>query len=142
MEQGYFVEFYARTSYIKQIKTQTGTPFVVGTLSAYVYKHGYTNIKFKCFGDIALQIEEKQWLKGKGILGYNVAKNQEDYKQLEIVIEEFEIAEQPPFKDYSSQKQQNYSYKPKVATKPKTDTKELEDEIFNGIDIDPNDFPF
>lgn len=143
MEQGYFVEFYARAGYIKHINTKSGTPFVVGTLSAYVFKHGYTNVKFKCFGETALEITDKQWIKGKGILGYNIAKNQEDYKQLEIVIEKFEFAEQPPFVDYS--KQGNSSTTKKTSTykqQPKVDTSDLEKELFDDIKIDPDDLPF
>lgn len=140
MDQGYFIEFYARADYTKNIHTSTGTIFVVGTLSAYVYKHGYTNIKFKCFGEKALGITDKQWIKGRGILGYNIAKNKEEYKQLEIVIEDFEFADQPPFKDYSKEQNKTSSYKPKATAKPKVDTKELEEEIFADIDID--DLPF
>ena len=142
MEQGYFVEFYARANYVKHIQTKTGTPFVVGTLSAYVYKHGYTNVKFKCFGEIATQIENLQWIKGRGLLGYNVAQNQEEYKQLEIVIEDFELAEKPPFKDYT--KDNSQSNKSKASYKPKAkitqDKTELEEELFGDIAID--DLPF
>lgn len=140
MEQGYFVEFYARTNFVKQIKTQTGTPFVVGSFSAYVYKHGYTNINFKCFGDIATQITDKQWLKGKGYLGYNVSKNQENNKQLEIIIEEFEFAEQPPFKDYNNSKAKPVYKNYQKNQDSKTDTEELEKDIFGDIKID--DLPF
>lgn len=143
MEQGYYITFYARTNYTKRIRTSTGNTFVVGTLSAYVYKHGYTNIKFKCFGEIAETIEDKQWLKGKGILGYNMAKNQDDYKELEIVIEEFELAEQPAFKDYSKQENKKSSYKPNKPTQaPKVDTSDLEKELFDDIEINPDDLPF
>lgn len=142
MDQGYFVEFYARADYIKHINTKSGTAFTVGTLSAYVYKHGYTNIKFKCFDEIALEIKDKQWIKGKGLLGYNMAKNQDDYKQLEIVIEEFELADQPPFKDYNKDNQNKTSYQTpkKEFPKLKQDTKDLEDELFG--DIGEEDLPF
>ncbi len=143
MEQGYFVEFYARAGYIKHINTKSGTPFVVGTLSAYVFKHGYTNVKFKCFDEVALEITDKQWIKGKGVLGYNVAKNKEEYKELEIVIEEFEFAEQPPFVDYSKQENKKSSYKPSKPTQaPKVDTSDLEKELFDDIEINPDDLPF
>jgi len=143
MEQGYFVEFYARADYIKHINTQSGVAFTVGTLSAYVFKHGYTNVKFKCFGEVATKITNKQWIKGRGILGYNMAKNQEDYKELEIVIEEFELAEQPAFKDYSKQENKKSSYKPSKPTQaPKVDTSDLEKELFDDIEINPDDLPF
>jgi len=143
-EQGYYITLYAKTNYTKQIRTKNGTAFVVGTLSSYIFKHGYTNIKFKCFGDIALQIEDNQWIKARGILGYNVAKNQDEYKQLEIVIEEFEFAEQPPFKDYSKSSQQTTSTYPKPY-KDKTNQSiakktELEEELFG--DITEKDLPF
>ena len=137
MDQGYFIEFYARADFTKRINTSTGTIFVVGTLSAYVYKHGYTNIRFKCFGEKALNISDKQWIKGNGILGYNIAKNKDEYKQLEIVIENFELAEQPPFKDYSKS---NTNHPKTNSAKPKVDTTKLEEEIFGDIDID--DLPF
>jgi len=143
MEQGYFIEFYARANYVKKIHTKTGTPFVIGTLSAYVYKHGYTNIRFKCFGDIALQIENLQWIKGRGLLGYNIAQNQEEYKQLEIVIEEFELAEKPAFKDYTNSEETQSSYnQPYKAKKPEQVSKktELEEELFG--DITEEDLPF
>jgi hypothetical protein len=141
MEQGYYVEFYARTSYVKHINTKSGTPFTIGNLSAYVYKHGYTNISFKCFDEVALELEDKQWIKGKGTLGYDISKNNSDTKKIEIVITEYVLAEKPEYVDYTKQSGKNNTYKSKKKyNEPKKDTTALEEELFSDIDVD--DLPF
>ena len=141
-QQGYKIEFYAKTNYVKQIKTKSGTPFVVGQLSAFIYAHGYVNLAFKCFNEVALSIENQQWIKGFGVIGFNIMDK--EHKQLEVVIENFEITEAPPFQEPNKKPTQTYN-KPyqtpqKEVPKVNVDTKDLEEQLFG--DISDDDFPF
>ena len=142
MDQGFNVEFYAKADYVKHFNTRTGTPMVVGSLSAYVYKAGYVNIGFKCFGEEAERISDNVFIKGNGILVFNTY-DKEQTRYLQITIKNFELAEKPPFIDYTKEvKENNYdtNYTKKKKTEPKKDTTDLEEELFGDIPID--DFPF
>lgn len=141
-QQGYKLEFYARTNYVKQITTKSGTPFVVGQLSAFIYAHGYVNISFKSFNEVALKLENKQWIKGYGTLGFNIMDKEQ--QKLEVIIDSFEFADAPPFQEPTKKPSTTYN-KPyqapqKEVPKPTKDTKDLEAELFG--DINEDDLPF
>ena len=141
-QQGYKIEFYAKTNFVKQIKTKSGTPFVVGQLSAFIYAHGYVNIGFKCFNEVALGIDNHQWIKGFGVLGFNIMDKER--KQLEVVIESFEITEAPPYQEPKTKPTQTYNppYQApkKEVPEVKEDTTDLVKELFG--DINDDDLPF
>lgn len=137
MNQGFKVEFYAKVKFLKIKTTSTGNPFAFGVLSCWVNGNGYVNLPFKGFSNVANDLVDDTWIIGSGSLGNHSIQKE----KMEVVISEFEFADEPERTDNTSKQKPTQTSKPK-ATKPQETVDELENELLGGVTISDEDFPF
>lgn len=106
------MEFLAETNFVKAVGKRGS--MTIGTLSIKPEKGGYVNVGFKCFDEVAEEIERignKQLIEGEGVLRSNTYNGKTNIQILitgfEVVADEKSAGSYTPPKQKKQQKSDN-----------------------------------